>query len=285
MISFPTPGIGETIVQNLKQGPLKTKVLIENVQMRQKNVTVQGVYKALRSLRRDGIVLLQKKEAVLNQSWLQQIQDFAQLAEYAYRNPLSDSGHFLQMNDGDRITYEFKDPVQVDMFWNHLLYVLFDAFPNVSRWYAYASHCWFMIGRHDEEEKLKKYMNKRGIQYLFTAGHRTMLDRSIAGYFDGTKSQYHMRSESLFAGRANYLGIVLNVFGDYVIEAHYDKNTTNRIEEFYKTHSKLNDNATAELQSLLKMPSRIKFTIELNKKKADRLSKMFERHFYFEKNK
>jgi len=43
---------------------------------------------------------------MLNQSWLRELENFVVLAEHAYRNPISDSGHFLQMEEGDRTMLE-----------------------------------------------------------------------------------------------------------------------------------------------------------------------------------
>jgi hypothetical protein len=283
MIPFPTQGLGEKIVEALRQGPLKTVDLIEHLRKNKVRSTIQGVYKSLRSLRKQQIVLLHKKEAVLNQSWLQQLQKFTLLAEYAYRHPVSDSGHFLQMKDGDRITYEFKDPIQVDIFWNHVLYVLFDALPKTDRWYAYASHCWFLLGRRKDELALQNYMKARKILYLFTVGNKTPLDRVIRKDFDGINSKYHMLEKPLFAKRKNNLGIVLNIVGDYIIEAQYDKHITDSIENFYKTNITASPGKIAELETIVSLHSRIKFSITRDASKAADLSRMFEKNFYFKK--
>ncbi|MDB5260173.1 MAG: hypothetical protein JWN37_404 [Candidatus Nomurabacteria bacterium] len=277
MTHFPTPGIAEKIVELLKTGPKKTADILKYFD--NKNVTSQGIYKALRTLKNQQIVLVSKKEAVLNQSWLQDIQKFALLAEHAYRTPSGD-GHFLQMGDGDKITYEFKNPILVDAFWNHVLYVLFDALPNIDRWYAYASHNWFMIARKKEELSLRDYMNSREIKYLFTTGNKTPLDRAITKEFDGNMSQYYMRDSPLFENRPNNLGIVLNIIGDYIIEARYDKDITNKIEKFYKENKVITNENIKELESIVSSPSKIRFIINRNKSKAKKLSTLLEKNFY-----
>lgn len=279
MIHFPPPGLGEKIISLLKEGPHKTAVLIAKLQKQTPGLTAQGIYKSLRVLRKNKIVLLHKKEAMINQSWLQSLQDFAFLTEHAYQHPTS-GGHFLQMKNGDKITYEFKNPVQVDIFWNHLLYVLFSAAPRSKRWYAYASHCWFLIAHREEELSLQNRMKKMGIQYLFTVTGNTKLDKAITKDFDGINSQYHMRGNSLFPNKANNLGIVLNVFGDYVIEAHYDKNVTQNIESFYKTHSTITKEGISLLKEIVTSPSQIKLAVTKDAVRAEKLSKMFEKNFY-----
>lgn len=280
MLPFPTPGLGEKIIELLMKGPHKTSDLVSTLQINTKT-TIQGIYKSIRALREDGIVLMQKKEAVLNQAWLRQLEKFVILTEHAYKTPTGDSGHFLQMQDGDRITYTFKDPLQVDTFWNHVLYVLFDAFPQNHKWYAYASHCWFLLARRKEELHLKNHMNERNILYLFTVGHKTPLDKVISKDFDGIKSKYNMLDKPLFSQKPNHLGMVLNVFGDYIIEAQYDRNTTNKIEEFYRDHTTFGPDAKLALEQIVSSPSHIKFRIIRSKAKANKLAKILGKNFYF----
>lgn len=281
MITFPKHGLDQKIVDKLQKGPLKTGDLIQLVKKISGPVTIQGIYKSLRSLKKEGIVLVEKKEAMLNQFWLQQMEKFTSLAKHAYRYPISDSGHFLQMEDGDRITYRFKDPIQVDIFWNHILYILFDAIPNLDRWYAYSSHCWFLLARRKDELALKEYMNKRSIKYLFTVGHKTSLDQFVRSDFDGINSKYHMLTKPLFIEKVNNLGIVLNIVGDYIIQAQYDKITTDKIEKFYETHTRVDTESTKELEEIVSNGGQIKFVIMRNAKKANKLSKLFEKNFYW----
>jgi hypothetical protein len=258
-MQLPKPGFETKILEVLRKGPIKASVLIDFVKKASGKATIQGIYKALRSLKQEGIVLVQKKEVFLNQVWLEQVERFTTLTKHAYRYPISDSGHFLQMKDGDKIMYKFKDPIQVDIFWNHVLYILFDAVPNIDRWYAYASHCWFLIARREDELMLKEYMRKRNILYLFTVGHKTPLDQSIKSDFDGKSAKYHMLETPIFSQRKNSQGIVLNVVGDYILEAQYDKKTTNLIEGFYKTHSKMTPENLKDLQDIVSKPSEIRF--------------------------
>lgn len=280
MTLFPSSGLREEIIHLLRQGSLTTAVLIQRLQHKDQPVTVQGMYKALRKLRAQQIVFLQQGEVMLNLRWLQELESFASLAEHAYHDVSGRSGHFLQMQEGDRIVYAFKNPIQVDAFWNHVLYSLCEALPDVDRWFAYASHCWFLLGRREEELALQRFMVKRKIKYLFTVGHSLPLDRFVKHDFDGMQSQYAMLEEPLFQDRPNHLGIVLNVFGPFIIEAHYDKRTVEKIEDFYKSTTKLTIEKTQELEAIAALPSRIKFVITFNTQKAEKFARLFAKSFY-----
>ena len=283
MATFPSSSLSESIVEELGHGPLLMDGLRKALARRGINVTVQAVYKALRGLRKNGLVFLQKGEATLNVRWLQQLETFVSLAQHAYADPSVGNGNFLQLRDKDRIVYSFKNPVQVDAFWNHVLYSLFAAHPRLDRWFAYSSHQWFLLGRRKEELALMGYMRKHGIRYLFTAGHKSSLDRAVAKDFDGNLAQYHMLDKPLFPGRHNHLGIVLNVLGDYVIEAQYDKSTTDDIEAFYQTHAKIEPQSINELEDRVTKQAKIRLVILRDAAKAKKLSRLFEKSFYFGK--
>ncbi|MFA6447645.1 MAG: hypothetical protein WCW31_05345 [Patescibacteria group bacterium] len=283
MSLFPTPGLAEEIVQVLRRGPLEIEELRGILAKQGKAATKQGIYKALRFLRQHDMVLLVSGEAQLNVRWLQRMQSFVSFASRAYFDPTLQEGHFLQLRDGDRIQYSFKNPVQVDIFWNHVLYILFEAMPKLDRWYAYASHNWFLLARRSEELQLKNYMLRHGMRYLFTAGHRLPLDRSIAAEFDGVMSQYHMLEKPLFPKKKGSLGTVLNIVGDYVIEALYDKQTAAKIEKFYATHDKRDKKTIFELEAIVAQPAKIRFVIQKNSAKAEKLTRLFEKNFYFKK--
>lgn len=281
MALFPAIGLGEAIVEELRSGPFLSQKLKAILRSKKWRFTDQGFYKALRALRKDELVFLHKGVVSLNFRWIQRLETFISIAGHAYTDTASGAGTFLKLADGDRIVYSFKNAVQVDEFWNHVLYTLFEAIPKLDRWYAYASHDWFLLCRRDQELALMKYLKAQNIRCLYTVGHSLPLDRAVAKDFDGTYAQYAMLEAPLFLKRKNNLGIVLNILGDYVIEAHYDENTMNRIESFYRKHNSAEPSELNELEEAVTRSTRIKFVISKNHSKAQKLSRSFDKYFYF----
>lgn len=280
MVLFPSKGIAEHIVQILHRGPMSAQELRALLERRGVACTKQGVYKALRELRDQEIVFLQREEVQLSARWLQRLSTFVTLSQHAYREGVQQEGHFLQLRDGDTITYAFTHAAHVDAFWNHVLYILFDALPHVDRWFAYSWHHWFLLGRRNEELALMRTMTRRGIRCLFTAGSSSALDALVRKDFDGDMTQFHMRGSSLFPRRANDRGVVLNVFGDYIIEAQYDDATVQRIERFYRAHTRMTRELAKELEGIVSTPGKIRFRISRHAAKARKLVKMLEKSFY-----
>ncbi len=281
MSLFPPLGLGEAIIFELRQGPREMNDLIKALHARGQRVTKQGVYKAVRGLRGQEIVFLQAGEVSLSLRWLERLENFVSLTQRSYVDSSVGAGHFLNLTDGERILYTFKNPVSLDAFWNHVLYLLFEAMPELDRWYAYASHCWFMLARGKEERALYRFMNKRDVRVLYTVGHQTPLDHLVASHFDGRMTQYHMLERPLFSERRNHLGLVINLLGDFVIQAEYDKKMTEAIESFYKKHRAVDAENLRELEAIVSTPTRTKLMITRNKSKARKLVRLFEKHFYF----
>jgi hypothetical protein len=277
MPAFPTRGIAAKIVASLKNGPQDTT---EFIKAYTPDVSAQAVYKALRQLRKQGIVLIHSKEVALNKAWLNELDRFSALAGHAHQNPLSHSGHFLQMDDTENIRYQFASPIQLDVFWNHVLYLLFDAMPHIKQWYAYSSHSWFLLVQRKDELALRNTMTEKEIQQLVAVAHKTALDKFVAKDFDGDLSQYHMRDEPLFARRKNHLGLLMNVFGDFILEAQYDQQTTDRMEQFYKEHTVLNEKSEKKLLDIVSARSNTKMTIRRDKKRAEKIRRMLKKGFY-----
>lgn len=280
---FPGIGLSEIIVQFLRDGPLKIAGLKIKLKNANHSFTEQGMYKSLRSLRNNDIIIIKNSLVMLNSYWLQQLDSFVSIAQHSNVSSTIGVGTILQMQSGDSIIYSFKNPVQVDTFWNHALYTLFEVLPTITRWYAYSSHHWFLLCRQKEELALMSFMKKRGIRYLFTSGHTLPLDLVVRTYFDGVMSQYAMLETPLFQKRGNHLGIVLNILGDYIIEAQYDKHTTERIEEFYQTYVTVEKESIQKLEETVTRSAKIKFTVTKNSFKAQKLSRSFEKYFYFGK--
>lgn len=273
---FPAHGLAEAIVLELREGPLETAILVRQLRAHGWHVTVQGVYKALQLLREEEIALLHRGEVSLNVRWLQRVERFLSFTQHAYFDSEAGAGSFLNLRDGERITYSFKNPVFVDAFWNHVLYLLLELLPELDRWYAYIPHHWFLLARRKEELALQQFMKKRECRYLLTVGSRLPLDRAVANDFDGVTSQYYMLEKPLFSSR-----YYLNIIGDFLIEAQYDQKVADLIEAFYQSHKSMTPSALTELEAIVKTPGRATLTISRNHRKAQKWSTLFEKNFYF----
>ena len=77
---FPSNTLKERIVHKVAHKPQNTNDLVSNF-LKTEGVTKQAVYKALRSLLREEIVVKQKRFIVINSVWLSQMTHFIMKCE------------------------------------------------------------------------------------------------------------------------------------------------------------------------------------------------------------
>ena len=263
------------IFESLNNGPIGTKILIDNVRKQRGSTTKQGVYLALRNLKKQEVVVIHNKQVSFNVRWLKNMENYFALAQRHYFDENIGQNNFLNLKGGEKITYSFNDTTQTDSFWWHALYLLSEAVEDLTEpAYLYNPHEWFFIARTESEiESLKTISKKR--KYLVTASGNTVLDKYVAKYFDGKTSQYYMTGKQLFQKNNYYLNIV----GDFLIEATIDPTVIKIIEDFYNRTTKVTEETHNELKRLVLIKSRSKLSISRNKKKAEKLKKIFQKYF------
>ncbi len=254
--------------------------LLTTIQTRRPGTTKQALYSALRKLKSTEIVVVHKMRISLSSIWVTKMAEFFTLAKHFYTKTTTTDEGFLNLEDGDRVTYSFKNPTITDIFWGHATAILSEITPPSEPMYAYNPHEWIMLVRPEIETDLFKKVTSSGKQILLLAGGTTPLDKIISKEFDGTIKQYHPTNELLFDKRNYYL----NIFDDFIIEAHLDEATAKKIDDFYNTTTEWNPTTEAILKKIIANEGKNKLTISRNRKKADKLKKMFKNYFYIKQS-
>ncbi len=277
---FPPTGLGEALILELRHGPQDVQALIDKLCLGGHKATKQGAYKALRFLRAREMVFLQAGKAFLNLRWLERLEHFVSLTQHTYADPASNTSHLLNIEDGERIVYSFKNPISLDGFLNDLFYSLLEALPNLDHCYSYASHNWFLLAHREEELSLYRRMNKRGVRVLYTVAHTTPLDRLAAKDFNGDMMQYHMAEGSTFFTHRKQVGLVVHIIGDFVIQAEYEERFIQAIDLFYSKNTFISAERACELNSIISTFGRTKLVITRHEKKAQKFRRRLERNFF-----
>lgn len=273
LFSFPK-SIEDIIIESIKNGPIRTTDLINRIKKIKQKTTKQGVYRVLRLLAKEEIIVIHKKMISLNIRWLNKINNFSTLAQYYYVKDKSVVGNFLNLQEEEKIKYTFNSLALTDAFWNHAIYLLLQIIPAQENWLAYNPHAWFFLARPDEEKAIMKAINKDR-QYLLTVGHQTIMDKIICKEFDGTRSQYYTLNKVKF--KNNYY---LNVLGDFIIEVYLDQDITQAIENWYNKTKEINDQNISELKKIIQTKKKNKLVITRNSYKARKLKQQFQKNFY-----
>lgn len=274
-MDFNTPAtIEEVIIAELSRSSRSGEVLLKSAQLHKKGFTKQALYLTLRKLIQKEVVIKHGTLFSLSQPWLQKMSLFFTIAGKQYGNR-SESNEILRLSDGDKVVYSFKSAPEADKFWGHAFHVFGIFLAGKEPIYMYNPHEWFFFARKESEEFLFLDAQKRNQKIWMIVGGTSTLDKHTGKYFDGSILQYYMTEEVLFEARNYYL----NIFGDYIIEARLDEKVAEKVDEFYKTHTKVTEETTKLLTALLTQ-GKTTITITRSKKKADKLKKVFKQYFY-----
>ena len=266
----------ERVIELLRKGPVRITDLILAVKKQRQLTTKQGIYRVLRLLKKEEVVLIYQKQASLNIRWLNKLNEFSDLSTYYYQSSMG-VGHFANLKDGEKIKYTFGSLSFTDAFWNHVLYILLKIVPLSENFFAYNPHAWFFLARQEEEKSLMKNITKDR-KYLLTVGHKNIMDKVISKGFDGEKSQYCLLDNAPFA---DYY--YCNVLGNFIIEVFFDRNVSKKISDWYQKTEKMTEETLKDLKNIVDCRGKTKLVISHNAKKAELIKNKFKRNFFLGK--
>lgn len=272
-----TAKLEDMILDELGAGPKRTVLLVQALQVKRSGTTKQGIYAALRNLRAEEKVVVHGGHASLSTVWLHRMIRYFTLAQHRYLTADENDSSFLNLADGERVSYHFRDAAQADAYWSHVFDILNEVVDPALPFYLYNPHEWFLLARRANERLLMDKVTGKGRQYLLTVGGRQPLDRAITPEFDGRRTQCHFAERPLFA-KGNYY---LNIIGDYLIEVYLDPGLAERLEAFYRTHDRDSQAVRKDLRQLISQGGgRTRLILSRNARKAARLTRQLRKFFY-----
>ena len=257
---------------------MSTTDLLQKIQETRVGTTKQALYKILTKLKKQEMVIVRSKYVSLSHLWINHMAEYFTVAQRLYTTHGEPSENFLQLEDGDKIVYTFKDPKATDLFWGHAFGILVEVTGTESV-YFYNPHEWFMLARHESETKLFAEVKEKGKQLFALIGNKDPIDLATGKEFDGKMAQYHTLPKGIFS-KDNYY---LNIFGDFLIEAWLDPKTSDAIDKFYKEHNIFDEEAKNVLHEIVGRRGKNKLVISRNARKAEKLKKLFGKYFFVKK--
>ncbi len=269
---FPKASLEYQIITHLQKQPWVIVELIEDLKKTRPKLSKQAVYQILRSLKKSEIVIVASKRVSLSSLWIDRMHEFFTIAKYNYEGT-GDS--FLNLEDGDSISYLFKNPHATDVFWAHAFNILMGIMPANEPIYLYNPHQWFLLARTESETLLLKQGEEEGHPWFQYIAHKTPLDDFTKKTFFKSPSGAYAQDKEYF--KENYY---VDTFGDFLIEAWLDPKTQQAIDLFYKTNEIWNDDAKSKLLRIVsQVKGKNRLTISRNAKKSEKIKRMLGKYF------
>jgi hypothetical protein len=268
----------QKIIQSLQAGPVMSTVLVDQL-VTSERMTVQAVYAAVRRLRQDEIVLVQGKKLALNSVWLQRMGAFFTEAQKVYLEKAREGGFsFGVLEEGDRVTYKFKNPVLLDQVWGQVFFELTKRVSVEVPIMIYNPHYWFPIVRQESEAVIFNWLQSQGYKAYFATASISNLDSKTIREF--LKDMNH--SYSLGVQKGYKSNFYMNIIGEYLIEVTLDEDVANKVERFFTERESCTPQDLAILKMIVESTGKNKIVISRNKAKAKRIRTSLAKHFLIE---
>jgi DNA-binding PadR family transcriptional regulator len=267
----------EYIIELLDEGSLDGPNLLSSLENRyNKKTTKQAVYKSLRKLRDEEVINKTGNNYSLNRVWLQKIREFTD--RHTIKTDRVDTMNVLDFEDGDSVTYRFKNPFTLDITWGHLYDIIFEADERHHVMLNHHPHEWLMISRTETEKFWLGQINKKKKMMLFTLSKKTPLDKKFQK--DNASEYIKINLDESYGLKPNQY---LSVIGDYIFEITTDPEFEKRVDQFFNENDYIDDLAQKQINAISKQKYKSKLKLSKNKKKAEAWRRKYKQDFYIPK--
>lgn len=266
------------ITDSLINGQQKKEDLVKQISQ-ERGISPQAVYKLIRSMKQDEMLVEQKKMLSLNKVWIQKNIDFWQQAHTSHTGLLQNHMGIQILEEGDRATYSFSNPDQLDQMWGHFFLLFGEKIHKDVPILIYNPHFWFALVRAKSEKVLFGWLAREGKKSYLVSGSDASLDIHALKHFFNKKHHSYSVNTSLGFPK-NYF---LNIFGEYLIEVWLDESVMQEMDKIFREHNVPDQKVTKQLQEIVTTKGRNKLVISRNSKKASRLRKKLAKDFFIQK--
>lgn len=265
MLVSTSHSLEDFIIENLATQSTTALWLLENHNLSHKKVTLQAIYKVLKKLSGEGIVLKYKDTYSLNNVWKRDVISLLEQTET-----------FPQLNSGESIVYSFKSLSQLDAYWKHIQESSLGE-TTVTYFYCPHQYWWFVPGRRESEIHFYKQFMEEKRHAVLLLGGTTITDKQTRDIIANPYVQVHTEVERSFRPGDN-----LTIKNDIIIRTRLPRAASTRIHEVFEKSMSMQE--TEELLAkLFSKKISVKIQIERNAKKAEKLIRQIGKYFYIKK--
>lgn len=266
--------IEDWIVELLHEKEAEGPTLLAELQKKDTSITKETFYRVVRKLLSDEVVNKQSKIYQLNRHWLQKIYRFSK--KHIETNQSIDADNILSFEEGDKISYRFKNPNLMGIYWAHTYDMIFDRHDAKEPILIHHPHEWLIHTRTESESFfLSRFKDDKKLAF-FSIDGKTELDKEFK---KGHENKFLQVGISIDYGLKNTEYI--NVLGDFIFKVSVSKRFADDLDAFYKNNREITPENKMELEKLCNRKDSAKMVFTRSKKEADKWRVKFNKYFYF----
>jgi hypothetical protein len=248
----------------LSSGSKAPLELFEAIKEEGRQISYQAVYKALKYLITETVVVKSGKEIAISQEWINKLS-----------SQLSGSFILPPLAIGESVSYSYVSLTHLDAYWKHINKALEQKYLDFPIFIYNPYGIWLHLNERYQSEVnfLSEFANNK--QYAFLVlGNDSALDQSLKQNYQNNFLQVDLWKNSSLP-ETDYF----TINGDYIITTKLNKKLAPKITTLYKSLVDINK-SKAELEHILKFPNKSKLKLEYNPQKAKMLRKKLFKNFY-----
>lgn len=265
--------ISDRIVYILGKKSLSGVELLDQLRL-ETSISKESVYRVLRELLNQEIINKVHKKYSLNRHWVQKLRSFS--LEQTTKEHSINEHNILDFNDGDSISYQFKNADLMGIYWGHLYDYVTETQTENTLITVYHPHEWLIHARKESEEYVLNKINREKRLVLLSLGGHTELDKKFKKEWssDYLKINTNVSVTGLKPNR------YINVLGDFIFEVRTTLAFEKSIDEFYQRNNSINQSNLEKLKEIVNEQYTTKLIFSRNRKKAALLRKKLSKDFY-----
>lgn len=261
------------MVKLLAQKPNVTAVEIQKRTARGEHTaySMQGIYKELRKLQNEGVVVKVKNRFSLRIPWALDFMALADVMSHTYLNPQALLS--LLPKKGEKLRWKFTSLLRANDFWTQILLIMFQKSPTKKLLGSQMHPWWHLPQPHLEAQYVRSVGRVGGTLYIIIYGN-TYGDRLAIPFW---------KEHVVYSFGHNPFNWPLNAYitmmDDYIVTLTIDSETARRMDALYKSAQRADDVDFKAMVEFFNRPMKAVFQVEQNPKKASLWRKKFSRFF------
>lgn len=232
----------------------------------ERHVSVQAIYKALRKLIAEGVVVKHRRFYVTSKEWLDKMEQL--------RNSI---GIFIP-KEGSSIRFSFSSFSQTDAYWEHIVRNL-PSHDLRAPLFAYLPHNFWIHNPERFENEAEYYANFKKEKHdgFLVIGGTTIDDLNTKKSLQNE----HLRINTIAYPRFKRTEHIA-IMGQYITTTKITPLVAREIDSLYSQYS--GSELIVKLEKIFNCKTTIKITLENSKQKADELRRTLGKDFYIPKD-
>ncbi len=254
--------IEDRVVELLTEGRLTIKSIAARIR-EDKKISLRGVYKAVNTLIADGVLIKTGKRVMLDQEWAARVTE--KLGTPAMQT----------IETGERAVYTFTSLGHLDAFWKSTVLPLERSISAKEVFFYNPHDFWaYLPARRESEDAYYQHFSQEQSGFL-TIGADSRADLDFKRAYQHEYLQINLKNIASIR-RTDHV----TVLGPYIITIRLSKSLSDRLDALYASGREIAE-LLPEIEKIVGKPGKIRFVLENNPTKAEKLRKMLSRDFYF----